>query len=404
MSLLSKFTKNSTKSPIKRLVDDVANQLEYKLENTVNDMFSKALKNSGLSSSVASTLSSRFGDSLKNDLADEYFRTSTSEVSRVTRKEICDSVFPRYAETTASSVERIDNYANVDGVKNTYQFPSQIGKYYMIMSFREYTRTAPQAKATMNFKNAIVLPIPKKLEESYDLLINKNVTGTVGGIADIIQSNFSDKSDSYNLTSSTTALAYSFLVQKLGDKINATDTIGQYLGSIPNPHLATIFNGVDMRSHRFEWTFSPRNAKESADLQKLITKLKQNSLPAFSKIGTAILEYPYLCQITLEPWESKGSKFMTFKPALLTNVTVNYSPNGIPSFFAGTNLPTFIQLSLDFTETEYFTAEDYGRGGSDNSKITDSIDYIKSKLGGEDVTEVEQINDALGDINKNGKK
>jgi hypothetical protein len=76
-----------------------------------------------------------------------------------------------------------------------------------------------------------------------------------------------------------------------------------------------------------------------------------------------------------EKWNGGKEKFkegshpiIGFKHALIENVTVNHSPNGIPSFFAGTSLPTFYQVSITLKEIEYFTAEDYGREKFDGAE------------------------------------
>lgn len=388
MSLLSKFIKKSALSPINKLADSVAHSLETKLENSVDDLFSKALKSTGISSSVAKELSSRFGDSLKNDLADKYFQSATSEINRIAGVNIFNAITPRYAETTRNNINRLDNDSSlaIDGISNVLQFPNQIGKYYVSMKFREYVRTAPQAGATLNFKNAIILPVPRTLEENFSLDVNSRETGFVGGAVDTIQAAASNGSKDFKLSTSANALTYSFSVsaaEKIAGK-NVTDIFGQYIGSVPNPHLATFFSGVNMRSFSFDWTFSPRNEDESLSLQNIIKTLKQNSLPAFSPMGTAVLQYPYLCFIELQPWANNGSELIQYKPALLRGVNINYSPNGIPSFFAGTNLPTFIQISLEFMETEYFTSESFGRSGNDakgGDKLSQGFDSIHDSLG-----------------------
>lgn len=379
MSILDKFTKNSSKTPLDKLTNQISNNIEQKLENSVNDFFSRALNKTGLSSSVASVISSRFGDSLNIDLADKYFRTSTIEQNRISCDGIQNSINPRYAETVSESIKRLENKSTS---KDVYQFPSQIGKYYMIMKFREYTRTAPQAQAKMSFKNSIILPIPRKLEERFDLNVSDEATGITGAIADVIQQKLSEGGDQFDTKGSDLGLAYIFAMNTLKGAVGDTqiNTLQSYLGSIPNPHLATFFNGVQMRSHNFEWTFTPRNPSESRDLQEIVTKLKQNSLPAFSPSGgTQILQYPYLCIIELHPWEKDNSPLIKYKPALLRSVNINYSPNGIPSFFAGTTLPTFISISLNFVETEYFTSNDFGRSGrtgEEGDKIGQFSDFI----------------------------
>lgn len=381
LSLISKFTKAASKTPLEKIASQTANDLERRLEGSVNEFFSKALSKTGISSSVSSVLSARFGDSLQNDLSDKYFRTSTSEQNRLTCEDIRGGITPRYAETTSESINRLDNNNNPNS-SEVYQFPDQIGKYYMHMKFREYTRTTPQQGAKLNFKNSIILPVPRKLEERFSLNVNDEPTGIVGTIADIIQN--SQGGDVVGeLKKNDGALAYSLAMQSSKLAGNVGDTVGSYLGSVPNPNMATFFSGINMRNHSFEWTFTPRNKKESYELIKIIERLKQNSLPAFSPVGNAILQYPYLCFIEMHPWAKKeGSELIKFKPCLLRNMSYNYAPNGIPSFFEGTNLPTFISISLEFLETEYFTSNDYGRSGRSDDKITEAYDFLKENVVG----------------------
>jgi hypothetical protein len=390
LSLLSKYTNKISQGPLKRLANDITSSLERKLENSVDDLFSKTLKKTGISSSIAGEISSRFGDSLKHELSDKYFRTSTSAQNRVSRQDICDAVLPRSTETNSSSVQRINNKIAINGISNTYQFPKQIGKYYIALKFSEYTRTTPQAQSSLKFKNAIILPIPSNISETFNMKLNEESTGVLGAVADIIQNSASGGGDlGQALLDNGTALGYSLLATKgssIGSIIkDAAPIAGSYLGSIPNPHMAVFFNGTSMRRHKFDWTFSPRNPQESEDLKQLINTLKQNSLPAFSPLGTVVLQYPFLCQIELEPWAKNGEPLIKYKPALLESVDFNYSPNGIPSFFEGTNLPTFIRLSLSFIETEYFTANDYGRLGrskEEGDKLTKVIEPIQESIVG----------------------
>jgi len=91
------------------------------------------------------------------------------------------------------------------------------------------------------------------------------------------------------------------------------------------------------------------------------------------------------------PWASEtGEELIKFKPALLRNVSVNYAPNGVPSFFAGTNLPTFIQIRLEFVETEYFTGEDFGaeRRSDAISNATETLQQLGAELFNSDVENI----------------
>lgn len=365
---------------VNKLADKVVNKIENKLENAVEDLFASSLKKIGLSDSIAGQLSSRFGDAFSVGMADKYFQSSTSEQSRVSPQEICENVLPRTgAETTGEAVNRIkeNNKIGVNGVSGAvHQYPDHIGSYYFSMKFADYVRPAPQVPSVLKFAEAFILPLPRELKESFDIKVSENDQGTAGGIADAATAYFTDKSKSYDVASTAETLLLSKLVQMSGD---FGEAIGQFAGAVPNPHVSAIFSGIGLRSHRFEWTFAPRNAEESRNLQELIFKLKANALPSYSTNGTAALQYPQLVQIDLYPWAGEGeaNKLIRFKPSLLKDVSVNYAPQGIPSFFAGTKQPTFIQLSLEFLETEIWTGNSYNRPGKDRLQevlnLTDSI-------------------------------
>lgn len=396
--------KKDTKSILDRLTDNIVNSIESKLENAVENLFAGALKKVGLSDNIARQLSSRFGDAFSVGKSDKYFQSSTSEQNRVSPEEICTNVLPRDgAETTGQAVDRI-NYANKVAVGDAggpiYQYPSHLGKYYFSMKFAEYRRPAPQARADLAFKEAFVLPLPRELRESFDIEVAQKGTGTAGGIADAATAYFTTKGkSSFSPSDTAETLLLSKLVQMTGE---FGDAIGQFAGAVPNPHISAIFSGISLRSHRFEWTFAPRNAKESRDLQKLIYKLKANSLPSYSTNGTAALQYPQLVQIDLYPWANDGeaNKLIRFKPCLLQDVSINYSPQGIPSFFAGTKQPTFIQLSLDFLETEIWTGNAYGREGSD--RIQDVLNLTDSILGEGTREEIKNTIDETLGLNNDG--
>jgi len=372
--------KKESKGILNRLVDNVVNKIEDKLENAVEDLFAGALKKVGIADNIARELSSRFGDAFSVGLSDKYFQSSTSEQNRVSPQEICENVLPRDgAETAGNAVDRITNTIGINGMTaNTVnQYPEHIGNYYFSMKFANYVRPAPQARAALQFTEAFILPLPRELKESFDIEVSPSATKMAGGIADAATAYFTN-SGSFNAAKAAETLLLSQLVQASGE---FGDAIGQFAGAVPNPHVAAIFSGIGLRMHRFEWTFAPRNEAESRKLQDIIWKLKANSLPSYSKNGTAALQYPQLVQIDLYPWASANDdkeRLIRFKPALLKDITVNYSPQGIPSFFAGSKQPTFIQLSLEFLETEIWTGNQYDREGKDRINevlklVTDSI-------------------------------
>lgn len=378
-----------------RLVDDAVNRIENKLENAVEDAFTKGLNKIGLSNNLAREISSRFTDSIAVGRADEFFRESTSEQNRVSRREIAERLLAGVAETTFDAVQSIDATNNKNTNANVLQFPDQLGKYYMMLDFQRYSRPSPQMEAIFRRFQTIALPIPRDLKESFDIDITGKAQGVGGGLADIGVDLLRGAGE--NVRGQFFALAYSGLVQKT-EGLGAADVIGQLAGAVPNPHLQAIFSGVELREHTFQWTFAPRNPNESAMLMRIIRELKQNSLPAYSTQGTAALQYPPMVDVKLmfkqfaglnEPSAPQELDMIQFKKCLVKNVSVNYAPAGLPSFFKGTRHPTMIQLELQFLETEIQTANDYGlaKGAATSDRLTQVRTKIEEtlKAGGEGI-------------------
>lgn len=362
-----------------RLVDNFVNKVEQKLENAVEDAFGKALKKIGLSDNVAGQLSARFGDAFSVGQADRFFGTSTAEQNRVSSKDCVDNILNRQAETVVDAQQTINSKVQTDN-EGSFIFPPDLGEYYMLMKFTEYARPSPQSVATRKALKNFRLPVPRELKEQFANNIDPKGVGVVtGGLADIgtdvLRSGGQDGVGA-EAGNQLRAIAYAAGVQVIGD---FGDSLAQFGGAVPNPHLQAIFGGVQMRTHSFQWTFSPRNASESRQLQQIIYELKKYSLPAFSNLGTAALQYPPLVDIELHPWKKKNEDLIVFKPCLIQSLSVNYSPQGLPSFFKGTKQPTFIQISIDFMETEIQTAYDYGTKKDDR---TDSASKIYNEVAG----------------------
>jgi len=337
-----------------RLVDKVVNKVENKLENAVEDSFAKGLKKVGLSDSVARQISSRFSDSVAVGRADKFFQSSTAEQNRVSPRQIEEKLLAGSAETTLDAIQKI-NAQDIKSV-NIMQFPDQLGKYYIELDFQSYHRPSPQMEAIFKRFKTILLPIPRDLKESFELNVDGKPQGGMGGVADLGVDLLRGAGD--KVSGTEFAIAYSFMTQALEQ--GTAEILGQALGAVPNPHLQAIFSGVELRTHTFQWTFAPRNPAESQTLKEIITEIKKNSLPAYSTTGTAALQYPPMVNIRLMPWAASGDDLIIYKKCLVKNVSVNYAPSGLPSFFQGSNLPTMIQVEIQFLETEIQTAKDYG--------------------------------------------
>ena len=375
---------------LNNLAKKITNKLEDKLENAVEDLFAKALKKVGFSDATAAKLSARFGDSLTAGLEDKYFQTFTSEMKRASCADIRNNFNPQngniigasaFAETYVDAIQRASNKITLaDGKESldTMQFPDHISEnYYMSFKFKQYQRPSPHTKGDLKFVQAFALPLPKGIRESFDINVDQSPQGLKGGIADAMQNFISSpggKERTQAITNSVAALAFSAMVQSTGD-VGALGA--QAVGAVPNPHIQALFSGVPLRTHRFEWTFAPRNPEESQQLMNLLKAMKAYALPSYSSLGTAALAYPFLCQPELRIMKGEPG-LIQFFPCLIQSIELNYSPQGIPAFFEGTSHPAFIECSISMLETQIQTSRDYGREGGD--RLSETWETFKKEI------------------------
>jgi hypothetical protein len=154
-----------------------------------------------------------------------------------------------------------------------------------------------------------------------------------------------------------------------------SSAIQQSLGAAPNPNPSVQFQGPVLRSFTLTWAFYPKNLQESREIDKLIRRLKARALPSDnSALGSAILNYPHICQLNFFPWDGIGAadevngwtpnSIIKIKKCFMENVNANYHAFGTPAFFEGENkYPVTIQLTISFKEIEYLLSKDWDPDG-----------------------------------------
>ena len=275
---------------------------------------------------------------------------------------------------------------------------SMLGKYYCRLMIGPYERPSPFHAGSWEIKTAIHLPLPDILHddtsvkysgvelESVGDFVNGNVGSGFAGIASRNVGSVVSK-----LISAGAGAAAGMITEKLGgtsalgdvmqgavsegaanafpaDKIQTA--FEQVVKAAPNPNPSVAFQGPNLREFQLSWTFFPRNSTESQNIQNIIKVLKQASLPS-NKItkSAAILNYPDMVQLNFFPWDSGSNDQQHFwsdrsiikiKKCVMNNVSVDYNPSNMPGFFAETETPVAIRLSIGFSEIEYMLSHDWG--------------------------------------------
>jgi len=222
----------------------------------------------------------------------------------------------------------------------------------------------------------VILPIPNNVQYQ-DSPNYKEGSALAGKLIPAIGKGFVE-GDTEGITKNLQALAAG---GKIGVAMKLLDSIvGQGgsqqvtqngFGKIMNPYTEQVFNGVNMRQFSFDWKLVPRNSAETAAIQRIIKTIRSNALPDYNsrlglKEGTAgdegnlsdrWLTVPNIFRIG---WKDGGKNteirsLPRLKPCVLTNVSINYTPDAIWATYEGAD-PVAYTMTLGFTETEIITS------------------------------------------------
>jgi len=129
-------------------------------------------------------------------------------------------------------------------------------------------------------------------------------------------------------------------------------------GRATNPYMEVLFDNVDLRTFDYTFTFSPRNADETNDVQTIIKMFRFHALPEVSGNNQAFMKLPstfdihYMYQLDKDI-ATENSFYTKIATCVCTGVKVNYTPEAVKSFASGA--PTQITMTLSFQETEMLT-------------------------------------------------
>jgi hypothetical protein len=284
-------------------------------------------------------------------------------------------------------------------------FPKDIGEHGMLLKFSKY-KFGGLGSITGESVGSILLPIPSNIRESYSVEIGPASIGLGGMLAaetlnsavdvNSVINSFANTGPS-SLVSDPVAAANYFMKSGLASTVAGAaggiaggvggavlgtlagqgaagsalgDALSLSSGTALNPHTTVMFRGMNLRSHNFEWTFSPRSQSEGEILRKIIRAVKRNTLPSYQsaggeRSGTALdrilLKYPSVVDISFVGLDQ--SYFFEFKTCMITQVEVDYSQNG-NAFFAGAAgaKPVMIRFAINLMESKIHTAEDFDTG------------------------------------------
>lgn len=246
------------------------------------------------------------------------------------------------------------------GPNGNLVFPTTLVQQELYFSFSFYKYLTPSwgGRTTGTFQDMgnVKLPMPNRMVDQQDIRFDEEkmpalLAAAREGVGATIQG--------------AVGSALNSLTGGLG---RFGDPALQLGGLAVNPFLTIMFKSPTFKKHQFSWKLTPIDEKESQDLNRIVDVFRYHQLPngVDGAGGNFLLGYPDIVYISVHKAQYPGSGGLFsywFKPAVLESVSVDFSPQGQPSFFtkngAGQYAPTAVELKMSLWEIEYWLKDDY---------------------------------------------
>jgi len=242
-----------------------------------------------------------------------------------------------------------------------------------------------------NFKKAqgtILLPMPSNIQDSNSVSFSQ---GNLDGITSQIYSDIADKPANYTIPQGMKPMQallshFTNAASNLGNTLyNKGDDIANIIaknlfaqaanipiggsltrdavfaresGSILNQNVELLFNGATIRSFKFSFKMTPRNNKEAEQIKFIINTFKRQMAAKLAVDNNLFLKTPSVFDLTYKRGASKHPFLHTFKQCVLTDMSVNYTGEGVYSVY-NDSTPVSMVLELGFKELEPIYSQDY---------------------------------------------
>ena len=232
-------------------------------------------------------------------------------------------------------------------------------KYYMRFDFAPYTRTdAFRVKNLKYVRNSVFLPMPENINDATVLNYNTDDLGPLFGAKLTETADFDSVGGMSQLLGAGAAAGQKYLLQGVEQIFGAgaNERFGQEKGFIVNPHASVIFQGIQLKSHSFQWKMSPKNERETNNIKNIISHFKEMALPR-ETTTEGFMGYPnlvaphYLMDSTENPYLPIFGPRGKETVCAITSIGVSYTPDG-GSAFLRNGSPVAFLLSIELRELE----------------------------------------------------
>ena len=312
------------------------------------------------------------------------------------------------------------------GPSSVMTFPKNIGAHGTLMRFFKYSYGGTKGSEETRLAE-IMLPLPRQIQDNFKINVGGDELGILGSAAAQAAGNPEGVGELVRGLQSSIKEAAGNAGQFIGNAISGTDPdgtkeaaktalnntldttgyiaraglasvapdiangIGVGRGTAVNPFATLVFKGVDLKVHSLEWLLSPESEEESRELKKIIRTLQRMVLPETSSpmggntttvtaVDRGILRYPAMVNIYLMGVDQ--SYYFRFKTSMISQLSVDYTPNGIAIQKGGK--PSAVRITMTLNEAFIHTADDNAPTDLLEEAISEKLDdRINSNLQGD---------------------
>ena len=174
--------------------------------------------------------------------------------------------------------------------------------------------------------------------------------GTVGGNAEDMVNQITS-----NMEDAKQGFVTGLMAEAINKPVDAL--LSRTTGSIKNPNVELLFNGVSLRPFNFSFKMSARTQKEALIIKQIIYFFKKGMAAKQTKSGF-FLKKPYVFQIEYKHNGKNHPGMNLIKQCALQNFGVNYVPDGQYAAHSDGNLTAY-EISMQFTELDPLYFDDY---------------------------------------------
>ena len=274
-------------------------------------------------------------------------------------------------------VDLLPTEGNRDNLKHTNAIQTMTSDVQTLRKEKTKMKTGALANletfTTKRIMDSIAIYLPPNVQDNYTTSYNAAATGLIGfaTAAGITASEAFRKGDMRTVAKTILSSAGGGLeemlrraglsiAEMLTDAEGGIELANKVFGRAANPYLEVLFQGPELRTFTYNFTFAPKSKKEQDEVHKIIKLFRFHQAPEHRSDHSMFLGLPsefdihYMYQGSAEGEESGENQFYNkIATCVLQNVNVDYTPGKVASHQSGA--PVLIKMSLTFLETEMIT-------------------------------------------------